>query len=163
MTEPLSPRAGVSPMIAAAASALLPGLGQLLNGERAKGWSLLCMTAGIGLSFACITSTFSRLLLLLAYVLVWFPTLTDAYQTAAGRPRTFTGSRPGYVMLMLLLVGPFALTLLWTSPRFSRRAKIIWTVLVCAIALLFILTLGPLGRFLEQLQRDAQQSLSGLQ
>lgn len=163
MTEPTSPHAGVSPLVAAAASALLPGLGQLLNGERAKGWSFLVMTAGIGVSVALSASTFSRALLLLVYALVWFPTIVDAYRTAAGDPRAFAGSRPSYVILMLLLVGPFASTLLWTSPHFSRRAKIVWTVLVCGIALLFILTLGPLGRWLEQLQRDLQQSLPTLQ
>ena len=164
MTEPPSTHPRVSPLLAALASTVLPGLGQLLNGEQAKGWSLICTAAGISLSVALFASAFSRALLLIAYACIWFPTITDAYQTAAGRPRAFAGSRPGYVIMMLLIAGPFALSLLWTSPHFSRRAKIIWSVCVCGLALLFILTLGPLGRWLEQLQRDLQPSLlPGLQ
>ena len=114
MSEP-SPRTSTSPFLAAAASAVLPGLGQLLNGEQAKGWSLICTAAGISLSVALFDSAFSRALLLIAYACIWFPTITDAYRTAAGRPRAFTGSRPGYVIMMLLIAGPFALSLLWTS------------------------------------------------
>ena len=36
-----------SPWIAGILSLLLPGLGQLYNGERPKGIALLCMTAGL--------------------------------------------------------------------------------------------------------------------
>lgn len=152
MTTLTSPR---SPMISALASVFVPGLGQLSNGERAKGVSLLVMAIVLWVLIALAQHWLDRLMYLLVYGLaVWLPAVGDAYQTAAGRPRAFVSTRPGYVIPMLLLVGPFALTLLWSSPSFSRRAKTIWTIIVIAVAVLFFLTIGPLTRYLTALQQQ---------
>ena len=47
--------------------------------------------------------------------------------------------RPLWVLILLFLVlGPLALPYLWRSPSFSRRVKVVLTVLVVAYTGLFI-------------------------
>ena len=47
--------------------------------------------------------------------------------------------RPVWVLLLLFVVlGPFGLPYLWKSPSFSRRSKVVLTVLVVAYMALFI-------------------------
>jgi len=47
--------------------------------------------------------------------------------------------RPVWVLVLLFLVlGPLALPYLWKSPRFSRRLRVVLTVLVIAYTGLFI-------------------------
>jgi hypothetical protein len=47
--------------------------------------------------------------------------------------------RPVWVLLLLFVVlGPFALPYLWKSPRFSRGMKVVLTVLVVAYVGLFV-------------------------
>jgi TM2 domain-containing membrane protein YozV len=147
----MSPR---QPLIAAALSWLLPGIGQLYNGERVKGWAILCMSAGTlgGMALAwggpaALRSPVSVAFLGLIYVAVWLPAVIDAFQCAAGRRQTLlSGERAWYVIGMLLTVGPMALPFLWQSPRFSRRAKTGWTIAVILFAaggILLILLIGP--------------------
>ncbi len=53
---------------------------------------------------------------------------------------------PWFVLFMILFVlGPFALPLLYKSPRFSLRSKIIWTVLT--LALLYFTLAGILKAY----------------
>ena len=108
------------PVIAAALSLLLPGLGQLANRERAKGMAMLVMVAGMGVSALLAHSRTAAVLMGLLYLAVLIPSVLDAYQVAAGRSSRFGGGSRGYVIVMLITVGPFALPLLWQSPRFSR-------------------------------------------
>ena len=47
--------------------------------------------------------------------------------------------RPAWVLLLLFVVlGPLGLPYLWKSPAFSRRSKVVLTVLVVAYTALFI-------------------------
>lgn len=133
---------------------LLPGLGQLYNGERAKGMAMLCMTLGIGISAVLFRSPVTLMLMGLIYVAVLIPAVRDAAQVAAGRSATFTGERPWYVIWMLLMVGPFAFPLLWQSRRFSRPAKLVWTIAVILVAVLGIVAAGAVGPILEDLLKQ---------
>jgi len=152
-----------SPWIAAGASFLLPGLGQLLNGERPKGVAILCITAGIiyGLAMGAagpeaFRSILTVAVLALVYLFIWIPAIVDAYQRASGSATTLlSGERIWYVIFMLLTVGPMALPLLWQSPRFSKTAKIIWTLVVVLIALASILLLVVFGPDIESIFGDA--------
>lgn len=146
------------PLIALMLSALLPGLGQVYNGERAKGLVILCIDLGIAGGMALSTigpaalhSWLTVVMLGVAYVFIWIPSIIDAYQYAAGaRKPLLSGERAWYVIFMLLTVGPAAIPLLWHSPRFSKGAKIGWTIGVILIALLGILFAVVLGPALEQ-------------
>jgi hypothetical protein len=159
-----------SPYVAAALSFVVPGAGQLYNGERAKGLTLLCLVAGIGFGFFMATlgpsafrSFLTRVILGVVYLFVWVPAAVDAYQRAAEVPTTFlSGERRWYVVLMLLMVGPPAIPLLWQSPRFTRTAKILWTAAIILLAILgivFLLFIGPaMERTLEELSDTLKRS-----
>lgn len=152
---PIGPRRAAA--VAAGLSALLPGLGQLYNRERAKGVALLLTAAGVlgGLLWSTLGPRASRsavtvALLLPVYLLLWLPAVHDAYKRARGAGQTFlTSTGPWYVIVMLVTLGPFALPLLWQSPAFSRAAKIWLTVVVVAIALFAVLLIVLMGAFLE--------------
>ncbi len=168
-----------SPRLALFYSVILPGLGQIYLGECAKGWTLLCMAVGVGISLIVSHTPIACFLMGGIYLAVMIPAALDAFQTASGRPRTFSvpmpinfreseigaaqatvhdkktktwaGDAVPYVVLMLLLVGPFAVPLLWQSQKFSTRAKIVWTLAVILIALLAIMATAFAASFMEQL------------
>jgi len=143
------------PRLALFYSIVVPGLGQLYLGERAKGWTLLCMSAGVAVSLIISHTAIAFFLMGGIYLAVMIPAALDAFQTASGRPRTFTGDTVPYVIIMLLVVGPFALPLLWQSKKFSKTGKILWTGVVILIALLAIATLMLSASFLEQFMSSA--------
>lgn len=89
------------------------------------------------------------------YLAILVPAALDAFQTASGRSRTFTGEPRFYVIAMLCLIGPFAIPLLWQSARFSKSAKILWTVLVILFAFLAFALLTFSASFLDQLMKQA--------
>jgi uncharacterized membrane protein len=135
----------ISPLL----SLLVPGLGQLYNGDRPKGAALACMTAGVaGMAWMSRTSPLSLILLGIIYLFIVLPAVRDAYQQAAGTARpTLENANTWYVLLMLASVGPMATPLLWQNSRFSTRAKIFWTALVVLVFLSFLvlIRLLPIG------------------
>jgi hypothetical protein len=140
-----------NPWLALGASLFLPGTGHLYLGERAKGWTFLCMDAGIFVSFWISHSLIACVLLSVVYLGIVIPAALDAFQNASGKPHVLTGDSVPYVLLMLLTVGPFAVPLLWQSRKFSKNAKIGWTVFVILIALLMIAMVNVLASFLNLL------------
>jgi len=129
-----------SPLLALALSALVPGLGQLYNKEAGKGLVIIGSCLGLGLLIYW-QSGLNRITFALALLLVWISAIAEAYKSAqaSGQPPDFY-YRKAYVVSLLLLIGPFALPLLWQSPHFSRTARWTWTAIVSGAALLFILT-----------------------
>ena len=119
-------------------SLIVPGLSQVYNAERTKGLVIagVCLILGAG-SFWL--SGVNRGAVLLAVVLLWISAGVDGYKTAqhSGQPLDWY-YRPSYVVTMLLLIGPFALPLLWQSPYFSRWARWGWTALVVGTVLVFL-------------------------
>lgn len=140
-----------NPCLALFYSVMIPGLGQLYLGERAKGWAFLCMGAGVGVSLIVSHTVIACFLMGSIYLVVMVPAALDAFQTASGRPRTFTADTVSYVILMLLIVGPFALPLLWQSAKFSKMAKILWTVAVVLIAFSAMAVMTFVASFLDKL------------
>lgn len=149
-----------SPFLACLYSLLAPGLGQIYLKEQGKGWALLCMTLGIWASLFFSHSLIARILLGALYLFILVPAVTDAYQCAAGRPQTFTGDSLPYVVFMLLMIGPFAIPLLWQSPRFSKTAKIAWTVAVVIVALAAIAATTFMASFFDGLMKQNPAILS---
>ena len=129
-----------TPLIALVLSALVPGLGQLYNKETRKGLVIIGSCLGLGLLIYS-QSGLNRITFAVALLLVWISAIAEAYKSAqaSGQPPEFF-YRKTYVVSLLLLVGPFALPLLWQSPHFSRTARWTWTAIVSGAALLFILT-----------------------
>ena len=129
-----------NPLIALILSAVLPGLGQVYNHERKKGWVIVgcCVLLAVATYWL---SGFNAVSPALALLLIWFSAIIDAYKVAksAGETAEFYYAKK-YVVAMLLLVGPLALPLLWKSPNFSNGVRWVWTVIVVGAALLFIAT-----------------------
>ncbi|MFH1208841.1 MAG: hypothetical protein V1673_04715 [Candidatus Omnitrophota bacterium] len=144
------------PRLALLYSVIAPGLGQIYLGERAKGWTLLCMGAGVVVSLIVSHTAVSCFLMGGIYLAVMIPAALDAFRTASGRPRTFAGDTIPYVIVMLLMVGPFAIPLLWQSRKFSPLAKTVWTIVVIGIALLSIAAMTFAASFLERLMKSVQ-------
>lgn len=142
-----------NPLLACLYSILVPGLGQIYLEDYAKGLTLVCMAAGILISLLFSHSGFVWILMGVVYLSVLFPAAVDAYQTASGKPRVFTGDSVPYVIIMLLAVGPFAIPLLWQSSKLSKKAKVIWTVLVILMALVAIAGTTFLASELDALMR----------
>lgn len=136
-------------------SLLAPGLGQLYLGEFAEGATLLCMSVGVWVSLIVNHTATAWFLMGGIYLAVMIPSAVDAFQTASGRPRTFSADTVPYVIVMLLLIGPFAIPLLWRSGKFSKTAKILWTVMVILIALFAIVFTTVVASFLEKLMKPA--------
>src|SRR5512140_2563415 len=128
------------PILAMVFSALLPGLGQVYNQERKKGWVIVgcCAVLAVGTYWL---SGFNAVTAALALVLIWLSAIVDAYKVAksAGQAAEFYYTKP-YVVAMLLLVGPLALPLLWQSPNFSNTTRWTWTVIVVGAVLMFVAT-----------------------
>ena len=160
-----------SPFLAALLSLLVPGTGQLYNGERAKGVAVLCIDAGIAIGIALATigppacrSTLTVIALAGVYLFIWVPAVIDAYQQAAGIGKPLlSGETRWYVLFMLASVGPGAIPLLWQSPRFSRRAKIALTIIVILVAISLILLTVVVGPMLEKILKNTGAEQSALQ
>ena len=68
--------------------------------------------------------------------------------------------RPISVILLLFFVlGPFGLPLLYRSPQFSKRLKIILTVVVIFYTLYLIFALLEIGRKLFKMMEELQGTL----
>ena len=68
--------------------------------------------------------------------------------------------RPISVILLLFFVlGPFGLTLLYRSPQFSKRLKIILTIAVIIYTLYLIFALLEIGRKLFKMMEELQGTL----
>ena len=146
--------------IALMLSLLFPGLGQFYLGDRAKSVGILSISAGILVSIIAFRSFTTVILMGILYLAVMIPAASDAYQIANGHPLSFRSDAVWYVIIMLFSVGPFALPLLWQSPRFSRPAKIICTVLVIIIAVISIMVVAMLGPLVDQILGSRSTMLS---
>ena len=65
--------------------------------------------------------------------------------------------KPTFLVTAFLLVGPFALPLLWLHPRLSKNTKIIVTVIVAVLSyflgIMFFTSLKSLSRYYQQINQ----------
>jgi len=129
-----------NPFIAVILSVIVPGSGQIYNGEVKKGWLILGSCVSLGALTYWIEGL-NKITIALAFLLLWLSAIVDAYKvaTTSGQESEFY-YRKAYVVTMLLLVGPLALPLLWQSPNFPRVSRWVWTVIVVGAVLLFVAT-----------------------
>ncbi len=125
------------PVAALLLSLIVPGSGQIYNGESAKGLVILLLSVALGV--IAYESSRYNLSAGLALLLLWPTAMIDAYKTAkaSGQPVDFYYRVP-YVVAALLIAGPLALPLLWRSPYFSRFACWSWTIVILSAVLLFV-------------------------
>ena len=129
-----------SPLTALLLSTIVPGSGQVYNGQTKKGWLIIGSCLGLGLLIYGLPG-FNKISFAFALLLLWISAIADAYKVArtSGQAADFYYRRP-YVVAMLLLIGPLALPLLWQSPNFSRAARWTWSLIVVGGVLLFVST-----------------------
>lgn len=145
------------PALSAALSAVLPGLGQLANGERSKGLGVVSsavgVMVGVGLAVwgpAGFRSWVTVVLLAGVYPFLWLPAVLDAWRGARGESTALlAGERIWYVLVLLATIGPMALPVLWQSPRFATWLKWLLSAVVVGIAVLAVVVALWLGPWIE--------------
>ena len=63
-----------------------------------------------------------------------------------------------FVWLMLFIFGPFALPLVWFSPKFTRTWKIVVTILAVIITVLLWKTTAMMFKILNERLKDIQSA-----
>lgn len=140
--------------IAQLLSLVLPGTGHLLYDLRQRGWVSLVLAGGALFSIILYSSLLAKLALALVYLLVGVHAMLDLRSQIHGTSAPVDLADQRVVIAALVLIGPFAVPLLWQSPRFSTRQKWLLTVAVLVIAVAAILLTGTLGTILEEKLRQ---------
>ncbi len=133
----------MSPFLAASLS-LVPGAGHLAVGKRKKAVALFVVDFGIVCSVFFLKSIPGHLLACFSYLMAMIPAVIETYTLAQGGMSQFSESKP-YISALLLVTGFSALPLLWQSHVFSRRIKIVWSIVVPVLAILYFGFLGVYG------------------
>lgn len=140
------------PSLFAASLSLVPGLGHLMLGRRGRALALFAVDVGFVCSLFFFKSIAGRFLTGFAYFTVMVPAVIETYLFAQGGVSPVSESR-SYILVLLLMTGFAALPLLWQSPLFSRRIKIVWSI---AVPVLAIIHFGFIGFFGMRLIHEAQ-------
>jgi len=124
-SAPVPAREQKSTLIAGACSTVLPGLGQVYNGETAKGFALFIMTC-VGLTLGLVLSGIPGFIASIVGPIIWLYAIYNAYKTAG---KMNTGEIPFREMRMLhvILFVVFAIA-----------------VIAVAFVLLYVLVFEPL-------------------
>ena len=128
----------------AALSLILPGLGQLAQGKRANGLALISACFGMLAWIWIDASKLTLFFIVCAYLSLVFHAFKDALNNTRN-----TGSIQ-YVLGLAVVVGPFALPLLWQNQQASQRIKLIWSTVILALTALMILSMIYLDPILEK-------------
>ncbi len=148
----LVPAPRKNPWIAFFLTLLFPGLGHLYAGNRFSALAYALMTCGLGLSYFSAQSFLAKLAVLFIIPFVMIPAARDAVAMAQGKKAPVTGEESRiYVVWMLCCVGPFAVPLLWQNKKFSVPVKIVWTVIVISIVVMFFSVIAVLGKSYDQI------------
>ncbi len=132
------------PPFLAASLSLVPGLGHLAVGRRGKAAALFAVDLGIICSIFFLRSNAGHLLTCFSYLMIMVPAVIETYTLARGGVSRFSESKP-YIVTLLLMKGFWALPLLWQSRAFSKQIKIVWSIAVPVLAILYYSFLGLYG------------------
>lgn len=130
-------------------SLILPGTGHFFHGHRRKGLSLIFMVAVVLMTFFFSSSLLMKCVLGLVYLSVLMSSVVETYLYFEQSDSAGLSDSKIYITFMLLTTGFGALPLLWQS-GFSKRAKVIWTLAVPALAVVFFTVLYAFKDVLEQ-------------
>ena len=133
----------MSPLLVASLS-FVPGLGHWVLNKRGKAAAFFFIDLGMIATVIFWRSPLALLFTSLAYLMIMVPSAIEIYTIARGGVSQLSESRP-YLVVLLLLTGFSALPLLWQSHSFSKRAKVIWSIVVPALAILWFGFLAAYG------------------
>ena len=69
-------------------------------------------------------------------------------------PKTKWYFKTSALVVALLCVGPLALPLLWFNPRFSRKSKIVWSVVIIVLSYYLIASLEDALKTINQYYQE---------
>ena len=122
--------------------AIFPGLGHFCLHYRRKAISLFFVFILILVTFLFSRSLVIKGLMGFVYISLVISSAVESFYLAKGDHKNIF-SVP-YIIFMLLTTGMSALPLLWESDLFTRFQKIVWTLAVALLAILFFSFLGLL-------------------
>ena len=81
------------------------------------------------------------------------PNLPPKFTVDSGNTKWY--QRTPTVLVSVLLIGPFALPLIWFNPKYSMTSKVIWTIAVIGLTLLLCVgSVGLYANLLKQIQES---------
>ncbi|MDD5138604.1 MAG: zinc ribbon domain-containing protein, partial [Candidatus Omnitrophica bacterium] len=69
-------------------------------------------------------------------------------------PKTKWYFKTSALVVALLCVGPLALPLLWFNPRFSRKSKVVWSVVIIVLSYYLIASLVDALKTINQYYQE---------
>lgn len=130
---------------------IVPGLPHLYLRRIKKAVSLLVIDAGLILALFLSDSYLIKIIIANIYLFTFLPALLESYSIARDKKSRINTDSKWYVVILLLTTGFNALPLLWQNRAFSKKFKIIWTIIVPLLALLFAIGLFMYWNTLESL------------
>ncbi len=113
-------------------------------GRRRKAAALFFFDCGIIFTLFFLRSNVGRVIAGFSYFLIMIPAVLETYSLATGGVNQLTESK-AYIVALLLLKGFSALPLLWQSSVFSKRIKVVGSIVVPVLALAYWTFLGVYG------------------
>ncbi|MBD3245961.1 MAG: hypothetical protein GF333_03025 [Candidatus Omnitrophica bacterium] len=133
--------------------AVVPGCAHLYLGRIRKALGLWVIDTGIILTVIFSDSYLMKLIMVNIYLFTFLPAGLETYSLARGKRSVVDTDSRWYTVTLLLTTGFSALPLLWQNRKFSRRAKILWTIAVPLLAGLFFFFLVTYWEMIEQFLR----------
>lgn len=131
-----------------------PGIGHIYLGRKKKGLALLLVFGGVVTAFILSDMLLVKVLMVMAYLSIDIPAWLETYQIGGqGRKKIDTDAR-WYTITLLLFTGFAALPLLWQNPNFSRKGKVLWTVIVPILAIVFFSVIIKYSNAIEAVLRE---------
>ena len=146
--------------VLAAGLSIVPGLGHLYAGKMGKAAAFLLISAGLLAGAYLARGSEKGLLLLVPYLLVMVPAAFESYCLASGKSGGLTESK-SYIVALLLTNGLSVLPLLWQSSLFTKKSKVIWSVVVPALAVLYLGFIFVYGRTVLNLILELRDKVAG--
>ena len=146
-----------NPWVAFLLTLIFPGLGHFYVGNRFAALAYGAMTLGLGYSYFSAKSFLAQLAVLFIIPFVVIPAARDAVAVARGKKKLVNGEESRvYVFWMLCCVGPFAMPLLWQNKKLSITVKVVLSIIVISIAVIFLWAIAVLGKSYDQLVQTIQ-------
>ena len=116
---------------------IVPGCGHLYFRQWSKGLSLFVVDAALLAGVFLSNSSIIQVLMLIVYGVILFSSISDMRVLSGLQPQNKFKDSKEFIAFLLLTTGVNALPLLWQSQAYGRFGKVLWTVAVSLLAILF--------------------------
>jgi hypothetical protein len=116
---------------------ILPGIAHLYLGRKKKGVALFIAFSGLILGFLLSDLILIKALMIMVYCSITVSAWLETCQIAGYGKNKIDTDAKWYTVVLLLVGGFAALPLLWQNDKFSKNSKILWTIAVPVLAIVF--------------------------